>query len=182
MIQLLAKVAGRFGMHPKEAERFIKFLFVGLWGFILDFGTLTLLVEVVKVPELVAEKTSFSPTVGLIFANTISFSLAVVSNFTLNRYWTYPESRGKRKRVQLPQFTIVSVIGLILNNFILAILHTPFDGLLAQLPAIPESIDGYVPAKMVATVVVLFWNFFVNRYWTYSNVAVGDSEEQVETG
>jgi putative flippase GtrA len=23
---------------------------------------------------------------------------------------------------------------------------------------------------MVATVVVLFWNFFVNRYWTYSDV------------
>jgi hypothetical protein len=35
---------------------------------------------------------------------------------------------------------------------------------------------------MVATVVVLFWNFFVNRFWTYGNVAVGDSEEQVETG
>lgn len=182
MIQFLASFAGRFGMHPKEAERFIKFLFVGTWGFILDFGTLTFLVEVVKVPELVEELTPFSSTVGLIFANTISFSLAVVSNFTLNRYWTYPESRGKRKRVQLPQFTVVSVIGLILNNFILAVLHTPFDAVLAQLSAVPASIDGYVPAKMVATVVVLFWNFFVNRFWTYSNVAVGDGGEQVETG
>jgi putative flippase GtrA len=182
MIQFLASFAGRFGMHPKEAERFIKFLFVGTWGFIIDFGTLTFLVEVVKVPELVEELTLFSSTVGLIFANTISFSLAVVSNFTFNRYWTYPESRGKRKRVQLPQFTIVSVIGLILNNFILAVLHTPFDAVLVQFPAVPASIDGYVPAKMVATVVVLFWNFFVNRFWTYSNVAVGDGEKQVETG
>ncbi len=182
MIQLLANFANRFGMHPKEAERFIKFLFVGTWGFILDFGTLTFLVEIVKVPELVEELTPFSATVGLIFANTISFSLAVVSNFTFNRYWTYPESRGKRKRVQLPQFTVVSVIGLILNNFILAVLHTPFDAVLVQFPAIPASIDGYVPAKMVATVVVLFWNFFVNRFWTYGNVAVGDGEKQVETG
>jgi putative flippase GtrA len=23
---------------------------------------------------------------------------------------------------------------------------------------------------MIATIVVLFWNFFVNRYWTYSDV------------
>ena len=34
---------------------------------------------------------------------------------------------------------------------------------------LPEDI-GYLPAKMVATVVVLFWNFFVNRFWTYGNV------------
>lgn len=181
MIQLLANFAGRFGMHPKEAERFIKFLFVGTLGFVIDFGILTFLVEVVKVPEKVAELTSYSTTVGLIFSNTISFTLAVISNFTLNRYWTYPESRGKRKRVQLPQFTLVSIIGLILNNFILAILHTPFDHVLAQLSSIPESIDGYVPAKIVATIVVLFWNFFINRFWTYNNVAVGDSEQGIET-
>ena len=65
MIQLLANIAGRFGMHPKEAERFIKFLFVGTLGFIIDFGTLTFLVEVVKVPEIVREQTGLSLTVGL---------------------------------------------------------------------------------------------------------------------
>jgi putative flippase GtrA len=182
MIHTLAKIASRFGVHPKEAERFVKFLIVGTIGFVIDFGVLTFLVEFVKLPEIIASVTPLSTTVGLIFANTISFTLAVISNFSFNRYWTYPESREKRKRVQLPQFTLVSVIGLILNNFILAVLHTPFDSVLHQFPAIPESIDGYVPAKMVATVVVLFWNFFVNRYWTYSNVAVGDNEDGVTTG
>jgi putative flippase GtrA len=29
---------------------------------------------------------------------------------------------------------------------------------------------GYNAAKVIATIVVLFWNFFVNRYWTYSDV------------
>ena len=29
---------------------------------------------------------------------------------------------------------------------------------------------GYNMAKAIATGVVLFWNFFVNRYWTYSDV------------
>jgi putative flippase GtrA len=176
MIQFLVKIAVRLGVHPKEAERFIKFLLVGTLGFILDFGTLALLVEVVKLPEIIERSTSFSAHAGLIFSNTISFSLAVVSNFTLNRYWTYPESRDKRKRVQLPQFTLVSVIGLILNNTILAILTMPFDRLLDQLTFLPIRLDGYVPAKIVATIVVLFWNFFINRYWTYGNVAVGDSE------
>lgn len=182
MIRFLAKIASRFGVHPKEAERFVKFLIVGTIGFVIDFGVLTILVEFVKLPEIIAEATPFSATVGLIFSNTISFTLAVISNFSFNRYWTYPESRDKRKRVQLPQFTLVSLIGLILNNFILAILHTPFDSVLHQFPFIPESIDGYVPAKIVATIVVLFWNFFVNRFWTYSNVAVGEGDTEVPAG
>jgi len=170
MIALFAKISGRFGFKPKEAERFAKFMVVGTLGFIIDFGTLTFLIEVVDLPGLVADNTQFSETVGLIMANTISFTLAVVSNFTFNRYWTYPESRSRRKRVQLPQFTLVSVIGLLLNNAIFALTTPVFDTLLVSMAFLPFSIAGYVPAKMLATVVVLFWNFFVNRYWTYGDV------------
>lgn len=85
VIALFARIVGRFGMREKEAERFFKFLVVGTIGFAVDFGLLTFLVEIVGlVPVL---------------ANTFSFSAAVVSNFTWNRYWTYPDSRSKRKRV-----------------------------------------------------------------------------------
>ena len=140
MISLFANVAGHFGVKPKEAERFLKFLVVGTIGFIVDFGLLTFLVEVL----------GFAP----VLANTISFSAAVISNFTLNRYWTYPESRSKRKRVQLPQFGMVSVLGLVINNLILLLLHGPFDNLFAHFDAL-SSIPGYIPAKIVATVVVL---------------------------
>ena len=51
MIRLFASLAGRFGLDPKEAERFAKFLVVGTIGFVIDFGTLTFLVEVVDLPE-----------------------------------------------------------------------------------------------------------------------------------
>ena len=170
MMTILTNTAVRFGIKPKEAERFVKFLIVGTLGFAIDFGLLAILVEVVGVPRLVEEVTGLSPTIGLIAANTISFTAAVLSNFSLNRYWTYPESRTKRKRVQLPQFTLVSVVGLLLNNAILALLHTPFDRLLVNFKGMPIAVNGYIPAKIVATVVVLFWNFFINRYWTYSNV------------
>lgn len=170
MISLIANLAGRFGFNPKEAERFAKFTVVGTIGFIVDFGTLTFLVEVVNLPGLVSENTQFSETVGLVLANTISFTLAVISNFTLNRYWTYPESRAKRKRVQLPQFLLVSAIGLILNNVILVLTTPIFDWMIINITFLPGIVDGYVPAKIMATIVVLFWNFFVNRYWTYGNV------------
>jgi putative flippase GtrA len=170
MISLFANFAGRYGINPKEAERFAKFLLVGTLGFIIDFGTLTFLIEIVNLPSLIEENTPFSLFVGVILANTISFSLAVLSNFTFNRYWTYPESRTKKKRVQLPQFTLVSVIGLLINNAIFALTLLFLGRLSPQFNVLTFTIDAYIPAKMLATIVVLFWNFFVNRYWTYQNV------------
>ncbi len=151
MIALFARIVGNFGIKPKEAERFFKFLVVGTIGFVVDFGTLTLLKETTSLATVVA--------------NTISFTMAVISNFTLNRYWTYPDSRSKSIMSQMGQFAVVSIIGLAINNLILVLLEPVFDALLANLV-----IPGYIPAKVVATIVVLFWNFFVNRFWTYSDV------------
>ena len=141
-------VAGRFEVKPKELERFLKFMVVGTIGFVVDFGTLNLLVQLANFP--------------LLLANTISFSLAVVSNFTWNRLWTYPDSRSKAVRSQLVQFTLVNVVGLGINTLVLWALTPPFTELVGDL--------GYNIAKAIATVIVLFWNFFVNRYWTYSDV------------
>lgn len=155
MMALFIDIVSNFGIPEREAERFFKFLVVGTIGFGVDFGLLTFLVEVV----------GFVPVV----ANTFSFSAAVVSNFTLNRYWTYPDSRSKRRRIQLLQFGMVSIIGLAINNGILLLLQNPFDLLLRAAHA-PPGLGGYIPAKMVATIVVLFWNFFINRFWTYNDV------------
>lgn len=154
MIALFVQVTSRFGVNPKEAERFFKFLIVGTIGFVVDFGTLTLLKEVFHFPTLLA--------------NTCSFSAAVISNFTFNRFWTYPDSRQKKLAAQLGQFALVNIVGLAINNTLLLLLESPFDRLMFSLELIGGR--GYIPAKAVATIVVLFWNFFVNRYWTYNDV------------
>ena len=154
MIALFIQVTSKFGINPKESERFFKFLIVGTIGFVVDFGTLTILKEVFRLPTLVA--------------NTISFSTAVVSNFTFNRYWTYPDSRNKKITAQLGQFALVNIIGLAINNTLLFLLESPFDGMMSAMGLLGGR--GYIPAKAMATIVVLFWNFFVNRYWTYNDV------------
>ncbi len=173
MISLFANFAGRLGVNPKEAERFVKFLMVGTLGFIIDFGTLTFLIEVVNLPGLVEQNTPFPSFVGLALANSISFTLAVLSNFTFNRYWTYPESRSKRKRIQLPQFGLVSVLGLIINTAIFVLATPIFNNIIGSIDVLAGSIAGYIPAKILATMMVLFWNFFVNRFWTFDNVEQG---------
>jgi putative flippase GtrA len=157
MIVYLSALAGRrFGLEPKETERFIKFAVVGTIGFVVDFGTLSLLIEVFGLPTLLA--------------NTFSFSAAVTSNFLWNRYWTYPDSRSKGLMAQLGQFTLVNVVGLGINSFILWALEPAFNFLLETTHLTLLAGRGYIPAKMVATITVLFWNFFINRYWTYNDV------------
>ena len=141
-------IAGRTNVNLKELERFLKFMVVGTIGFVVDFGTLNLLVLLAGM--------------NLLVANTISFTLAVLSNFTWNRLWTYPDSRSKPIRSQLLQFFVVNVVGWGINTGVLALLTPVFTEMVGQL--------GYNIAKAIATIIVLFWNFFVNRYWTYNDV------------
>ena len=130
----------------KEIQRFSRFLAVGAVGTFLDFSLLTLL----KLAGLLT-----------LFANTFSFTAGLINNFTWNRLWTFHDATQADWRRQLVQFTMVSLVGLALNNAILLWLEMPLGQLLGQ-PA-----WGYVPAKVAATAVVVFWNYFANRKWTF---------------
>jgi len=146
--------------NSRERTRFIRFSVVGAFGAVVDFGVMNLLVKVFQA--------------SLVFAGTISFIAAILSNFTWNRYWTYPDSRSKPIITQLIQFAIVNVMGLIIRLPILKFLEPLMEELLSALPMripfrnIPTIADNLTLA--VAVVVVMFWNFFINRYWTYNDI------------
>jgi putative flippase GtrA len=121
----------------------------------------------------------------IVLAGTISFTAAVTSNFIWNYYWTYPDSRSKAISRQLIQFTLVNLIGLAIRTPILHFMEKPFaqlstrilDILPSNIPPGPTSIFplsevilGRNLALATAVVVVLFWNFGINRIWTYSDV------------
>lgn len=141
-----ATVHTLYSGNRKELERFIKFAIVGTIGAIIDFGLLNLMYKYFGWP--------------LLWANTLSVSVAILSNFTWNRLWTYPESRLRPIRQQLPQFALINIIGLGINNLIVVGLSPVFANF------IPGPWD-YNLAKAIAIGVVLFWNFGVNRLWTY---------------
>jgi putative flippase GtrA len=135
-------------LPKKELTRFARFLTVGAAGTLLDFGILTLL------------KLSGMPT---LFANSLSFTAGLLNNFTWNRLWTFSDTVKTDWRKQLTQFTLVSLAGLAVNNLILLSLEGVLGSLLGQ----PQW--GYLPAKVIATGVVVFWNYFANRMWTFKN-------------
>jgi putative flippase GtrA len=112
----------------------------------LDFSLLTLL------------KLAGLPT---LLANSLSFTAGLVNNFTWNRLWTFGDVIQPDWRRQLVQFTAVSLVGLALNNLIVLSLEGIFGTMLGQ----PDW--GYLPAKVIATGAVVFWNYFANRMWIF---------------
>jgi len=135
--------------RPKEFVRFLKFATVGAFGMVVDLTVLNVMHKVFGLPLLVA--------------NAISFTTAVISNFTWNRLWTFPESRERPIGSQLGQFALVNIIGLAINT---AVLWLTFK---VTQQIIPDPWD-YNLAKVSAIGVVLFWNYFVNRAWTYKGI------------
>jgi len=158
----------------KEVKRFAKFLFVGATGFVVDFGLFNLLIRALGFPALLAQ--------------AISFTSAAINNFMWNRYWTYPDSRSKPILRQFAQFFVLSLIGLLIRTPIFGVLsgpakavaeslqYGPFAGLMTfatgTLHLTIEQI-GYNAALAGAVLVVLFWNFFSNRFITYGDVKLG---------
>jgi len=145
----LATLPGFVRSNYKEFTRFIKFALVGTLGAVIDFSILNLMHKVLGC--------------SLLVSNSLSFTCAVLSNFTWNRLWTFPESRERPIRTQLPQFALVNLIGLGINNLVLVNLAACFSHF------IPDPFD-YNLAKAVAIIIVLFWNFGINRIWTYKGI------------
>jgi putative flippase GtrA len=144
--------------NPAERTRFLKFAVVGAIGAVIDFGVMNLLVNLAHAP--------------FVIAGTISFICAVISNFTWNRFWTYPESRSKPLMGQLGQFTLVNAAGLLIRIPILKYGEPALNSLLTNLPIAAKSQQflSHNTTLAFAIGVVMLWNFFVNRYWTYSDV------------
>ena len=183
MIAMFADVSSRFGVKPKEAERFFKFLVVGAIGFVVDFGIFNLLLNPVNtwlspgnwLYNLLAGLgfgEYFITHAGPVIASTISFVAAVVSNFLWNRYWTYPDSRSRSRRRQFTMFFIVSVVGVLIRIPIVFIMTPIFRSLVGGIGPLEAYTTRLADnlSLMVAVVVVLFWNFFANRHWTYNDV------------
>lgn len=145
--------------NRKEADRFVKFLIVGAVGFFVDFGLFNLLHTLLDV--------------GLAIAQTCSFTAAVISNFTWNRVWTYRDSRSKPIGRQLAQFFVVNLVGYLIRTPILLFSAPLYTRLLLWLRFSLGSQTklGDNLGLMTAVTIVLLWNFFVNRVWTYNDVS-----------
>lgn len=121
--------------------KFIKFGVVGFSGVFVDFGTTYFFKEIIKINKFLA--------------NSIGFTLAASSNYVLNRIWTF-ESTNQEITKQYIMFLLISLVGLAINNIVIYILNGKLR------------INNFYFAKLIATLIVMLWNFFMNMHFTFA--------------
>jgi putative flippase GtrA len=124
-------------------SKFIRYALVGFTGVLVDFSVTYLFKEYIKVSKYVA--------------NSLGFCTAVITNYLLNRYWTFGVGQ-EDVFIQFGTFLLVSLIGLVMNNFIIYLLNEKLK------------VNFYI-SKIMAIGVVILWNFFVNYYYTFRSAA-----------
>lgn len=138
-------------------NRFFKFALVGISGTIVDFFFFNIFSVLLGIPA--------------ILSSIFSFSIAVFNNFYWNRVWTYPETMKMNLVDQLIKFGTVSVLGLLIRTPMFAIIEGPIIRFISDVLSFGSSVSpeliGHNVALATVIIVVLFWNYFVNRLWTY---------------
>jgi putative flippase GtrA len=119
--------------------KFLKFIIVGFSGMVVDFSLTILLKEKLKVHRYIA--------------NSAGFTIAASSNYLFNRFWTF-ESNNPKVLVEFSTFFLISLIGLLINNFFLFLLE--------------KKIRFYF-AKFFAIIVTSLWNFTANYYLNFNH-------------
>lgn len=144
----------------KESKTFAKYALVGASGAVLDIGGFAILT------------TSFS--FNEYAAATLSIGLAIITNYSLNRLWTFKCEHPDILK-QFIKFVIVSLGALVLNLMIFgALLHLAASNLGIESSDLPNTFS--VSAKIIATMLVAIYNFIVNRYWTFKPMVESSSE------
>ncbi|HEV8514644.1 MAG TPA: GtrA family protein [Cyclobacteriaceae bacterium] len=121
--------------------KFLKFGTVGLSGMAVDFG----------ITFLFKEKFKFNKY----FSNSCGFFAAASSNFILNRFWTF-QSADPAVTSQYFRFLAIAIVGVLFSNFIIYVLNDRVKW-------------NFYFAKLISIGVVIFWNFFANYFFTFSN-------------
>jgi putative flippase GtrA len=120
----------------------IKFALVGGMNFVIDF---LVYVSLTRIFNFWREH--------YLMANLIAFSVAVTFSFFVNKKWTF-RYRGSGLHQRYVQFFAVCLIGLLWTELIL---YTGVDVLHWH----------DVLVKFLAAFLVFFWNFGVNKFWTF---------------
>ena len=127
--------------------QFFRYLFVGGFATVVDWGVSALLFYLV-----------FGESLALL-CNGVSFVLGLVVNYLLSTFWIFKTSKINNRFLEFISFTAIGVVGLLITLGVTWI----FEGLLANVTNLYQII-----AKVVSTAVSFFWNFFARKYLLFN--------------
>jgi len=100
-----------------------------------------------------------------LLANTICFFIGVTVSFFLNKKWTFRNKERQTHRQYL-KFWLMALCGLGLNAIIIFLLVD-----------YAHLYDFF--AMVIATGIILFWNFFMGKHWVFKISQGNISEEAI---
>ncbi|MBQ4579928.1 MAG: GtrA family protein [Clostridia bacterium] len=130
-------------------KEIIKFAFTGGVCFLIEYAALVILKEWLHVP--------------VVAATPVAFLISVVFNYLLCIKWVFDGAQEGSKKAQLG-FLITSVMGLFLNWAIMWALTALFGEDLLIFTILGVQIKVYMVNKVIATSLVMVWNYFTKRY------------------
>ena len=125
---------------PFRLLSLIKFGFTGMSGLIVDFSVTWLLKDELHVNKFLA--------------NAAGFTMAEISNYIINRLWTFSERERTKVSRQFATFLMVSLIGLLLNSGFVYVFNE-------------QLLLNFYLSKAIAIMLVFFWNFSANYFFVF---------------
>ena len=125
-------------------SQLIKFGLVGGIAFLIDYGIMVFLTEVFKIPSLISA--------------AISFTVSVIFNYISSVKWVFDVDKEKNSKTKdLVVFILLSIVGLGINELIMWFMDKEFG-------------IYYMISKIVATIVVMCYNFITRKLFLEKKV------------
>jgi putative flippase GtrA len=128
-------------LNRRGVRQFLKFGVVGTSGLVVNF-----------VVAHVLQKTT---TLSWFTDFAIGFMVGGISNYVLNRIWTF----GSRRNPLLEglQFLVVSAVALLFGRLVFTVAER-------------AAFHHFTTTWLIATLSGTFVNFFLNKYWTFRHL------------
>ena len=127
----------------KLISQIFKFGIVGGSAFVIDYGIMIALTEVVGINYLIS--------------SGISFAVSVIYNYILSVRWVFEVEKNGDKRKEFIVFIVLSLIGLALNQLLMWVTVSGIH-------------IFYMVAKILVTVVVMIYNFITRKLFLEKNI------------
>lgn len=151
-------IASRLAQR-KGIRQLVKFAIVGASSTVINLTVLYLMLRLLHGHRYIS--------------TSVAFLVSVVNGYVWNRRWTFKAAQAKAVHTQFAQFFLVNLVGWGLDLLIIWLASVPLERQLHLMQATwpPLKIErvAVLASQLLATALIIFWNFFANRHWTFKH-------------
>ncbi len=136
-------------MKRERAGEILRFVIAGGAGFAVELGALILLKEKFGLDTLLA--------------TPVAFILSVFVNYLICVFWVFSGAREQSRKRQAA-FFLTSAAGLLLNELLMFLFRAIWGENTTLFTVFTFTVSLYMLNKVLATCIVMVWNYFTKRY------------------